>query len=110
MKQYNESFPEFQRTPVVEILSITSVEDRGSLRAFVNIRFGDLIINDCRIIQEPSKKAWFSLPVLSYKTQYGTTQYRTLIQIIDEKLKNEISQAVLSAWENNGRNNEIQRK
>lgn len=89
----------------IEILSITPIEDRGSLRGFVNIRLGDLIINDCRIIQEPSKKAWFSLPVLSYKTRYGTTQYRTLVQILDEKLKNEISQVVLDAWENNNRRN-----
>lgn|SRR5574341_1492004 len=84
----------------LEVLSITPVEGRGSLRAFVNIRCDDLVINDCRIIQEPGKKPWFSLPVLSYKTQYGTTQYRTLVQILDEHLKNRISEAVLSTWEN----------
>lgn len=84
----------------LEVLSITPVEGRGSLRAFVNLRLGDLILNDCRVIQEPGKHAWFSLPVLSYKTQYGTTQYRTFIQIVDENLKNRISEAVLSAWEN----------
>ncbi|GEM_PF-973630 len=83
----------------IETLSITPVEGRGSLRAFVNIRIGDLIIHDCRIIQELGKKPWFSLPVLSYKNQYGTTQYRTLVQILDENLKNEISQVVLSTWE-----------
>lgn len=87
----------------IEILSITPVKDRGSLRAFLNIRVGDLMVNDCRIIQETGKRAWFSLPVLSYKTQHGTIQYRTLVQILDEKLKNEISRAALSAWENNNR-------
>ncbi len=90
----------------IKVVEISPVENRGALRAFVNIRLGDLIINDCRIIQEPGKKAWFSFPVLSYKTQYGTIQYRTIVQISDEHLKNQISKAVLSAWENkNGESN-----
>jgi len=78
---FNLSLPQ---TENIEILCITPVEGRGSLRAFVSIKIGTFIISDCRVIQEPSKKAWFSLPVLSYKTQYGTTQYRTLVQILDE--------------------------
>jgi DNA-binding cell septation regulator SpoVG len=84
----------------IAILSISPVKDRGSLRAFLNVRLGPFVINDCTVIQEPGKRAWFSLPVLSYKNKYGTIQYKTLIQIVDEELKNEISQAVLSAWEN----------
>jgi DNA-binding cell septation regulator SpoVG len=84
----------------IEILSITRVADRGSLRAFLNIRLGDLIINDCRIIQETGKRAWFSLPFLTYKTQYGTTQYKSLVQILNEKRKNEISHVAIYAWEN----------
>lgn len=84
----------------IKILSITPVERRGSLQAFLNVLLGPFVINDCRIIQEPGKKPWFSLPVLSYKNQYGTTQYKTLVQISDEHLKNQISEAVLSGWEN----------
>lgn len=87
-------------TREVEVLSITPVENRGSLRAFVNIRVGVFILNGCRIVQEDGKKAWISLPVLSYKDEYGTTQYKTLVQILDENLKNQISKAVLLLWEN----------
>lgn len=84
----------------IEILMVTPVEGRGSLQAFSSIRLGPFVINDCRIIKEPGKKPWFSLPVLSYKTQYGTTLYKTLVQVLDEGLKNQISEAVLSVWEN----------
>lgn len=92
--------------PDFEILSISPVKDRGSLRAFLNIRLGLLVINDCRVIQEPGKKAWFSLPVLTYKNAHGTTLYKTLVQITDNDLKNLISQIALDAWENtNWRNN-----
>ncbi len=84
----------------VEVLSITHVENRGSLRAFVNIRIGDLLIYDCRIIQENGKKAWVSMPVLTYNVQDGKPKYKPSVQITDEKLKNEISEAVLKAWEN----------
>lgn len=92
-------------TEDVEILSITPVEGRGSLRAFVNLRIGDLIINDCRIIQEIGKGPWFSMPVLSYRDEHGTNRYRTIVQVINENLKNKISQAVLDAWRNNNRRN-----
>jgi hypothetical protein len=36
----------------IKIISITPVEGRGSLRAFVNLQVGFFIIHDCRIIQE----------------------------------------------------------
>jgi DNA-binding cell septation regulator SpoVG len=84
----------------IEILSVSRVKDRGSLQVFVTIRLGSLIINDCRVIQEPGEKTWFSLPVLTYKNQQGTILYKTLVQIIDNDLKNLIRQVTLDAWEN----------
>ncbi len=84
----------------IGILSITPVEGHGALLAFVNIRLGALVFNDCRIFRETGKRAWFSFPALSYKNQYDTTNYRTFVQVLDEHLKNQISEAVLSTWGN----------
>jgi len=86
----------------IKILSISPVENRGALKAFVNIQVGPFTIVDCRIVREHSAKPWVSMPVLSYKDDQGTIRYKTLIQISNKNLKNEISQAVLQAWENNG--------
>ncbi|HEX3037277.1 MAG TPA: septation protein SpoVG family protein [Thermodesulfobacteriota bacterium] len=99
MRHSSQSTFKFQEIPSVEVLSISPVEGRGSLRAFVNIQLGTLVINDCRIIQENGKKTWFSFPVLSYKTQFGAIQYKTLVQILDEKIKREVSRVVLEIWE-----------
>jgi len=85
----------------IRVVSISPVSDRGALKAFVEIQVGSFLITDCRIIQENGKRLWVSMPVLSYKNEHGTARYKTLIQISDKDLKNEISQAVLRAWESN---------
>jgi DNA-binding cell septation regulator SpoVG len=86
----------------IRVVEISPVQNRGALRAFVNLQLGGIVINDCRIIKEPGKNPWVSMPVLSYKNQFGTIQYRTLIEILDKNLKNEISKTVLEVWEKNG--------
>jgi len=85
----------------IRILSITPVMDRGALKAFAQIQVGDFTFTDCRIINENGKKPWVSMPVLSYKNEHGMTRYRTLVQVLDKNLKNEISQAILRAWGSN---------
>ncbi len=85
----------------VRVTSISPVSDRGALKAFVEIQVGSFLITDCRIIQENGKRLWVSMPVLSYKNEHGTVRYKTLIQISDKNLKNEIAQTVIKAWENN---------
>jgi len=85
----------------IKVVSISPVENRGALKAFANIQVGPLTIVDCRIVQDRDAKPRVSMPVLSYKDPQGTTHYRTFVKIEDENLKNEISRAVLKAWENN---------
>lgn len=89
-------------TDEIKIQSISPLADRGALKAFAEIQVGPFSIVDCRIIQENGKKPWVSMPVLTYKNEQGTTRYKTLVQIIDKDLKNEITQAVLKAWDENG--------
>lgn len=86
----------------IKVVSISPVVNRGALKAFVNIQVGPLTIVDCRIVQDRDAKPRISMPVLSYKDPQGTTHYRTFVKIENENLKNEISRAVLKAWENNG--------
>lgn len=101
MRNITQPLIEFQPQKV-EILSIIPMEGRGALRAYVNVRIGPLIINDFRIVKEPNKRAWVSLPVQAWKTEYGTTKYRTIVSIEDENLKQHITIAILQAWEKQG--------
>jgi len=90
------------KNDVIEVVEITPLTDRGALKAYVTIRAGKCIINDCRIIKERDKPPWLSMPVMSYKDKYGTTRYRNLIKFIDEDYNNDITKAALSAWLNTG--------
>lgn len=108
MKNLTHKPTEFQDT--IQALEFKPVNDRGALKAFCTVHIGSLQINDCRIIQQPGQRAWLSMPSISYKNQYGTVSYRTLVEIKDKNLKDLISQTVLTEWEkfikggnNNGR-------
>ena len=105
-KLFNEEHPNSQNE--IKIISISPVENRGALKAFVNIQVGPFTIVDCRVVQDSGSKPWVSMPVLSYKDDQGTTRYKTLVQIMNKNLKNEVSRAVIQAWENNdGEINEL---
>lgn len=82
----------------VEVSNLVSVSNRGALRALCSIRLGGLLIKDCRIVQDGTKRPWVSMPQISYKTQDGSMQYRTLVEVTDAQLRRAISEAVLSAW------------
>jgi len=86
----------------IEVIEITPLTDRGALKAYVTIRAGECIINDCRIIKERDKEPWLSMPVISYKDKFGSTRYRNLIRFIDENYNNEIAQVAIAAWQNTG--------
>ena len=86
----------------IEVVEITPITDRGALKAYVTIRAGKCIINDCRIIKERDRPPWLSMPVISYKDKFGTIRYRNLIKFEDENYNNEIAKVALAAWQNNG--------
>lgn len=88
-----------ENLPEVEVLEIVPAENRGNLKAYCTVRIGEFVFNDCRIIRQEGQRAWFTFPQLSYRSQYGTQLYRTLITIRDKRLKDTVSQAVVSAWE-----------
>jgi len=90
------------KNDVIEVVEITPLTDRGALKAYVTIRAGKCIINDCRIIKERDKPPWLSMPVMSYKDKYGTTRYRNLIKFEDENYNNDIAKVALAAWQKNG--------
>lgn len=84
----------------VQVLRIRPVLKPGSLRAFVDIKVGGIIMNKLRIFQENGKEPSVGMPTESFKPTHGPTRYTRLIEIEDKKLMDQISQAVLKAWEN----------
>ena len=82
----------------IRVIEIRPLNDRRSLRAFVDVQVGDWIIYEWRIIKKEGLRAWVSVPMASWKDFDHKVRYRALLSIPDE-LKQRIEVAILSAWE-----------
>lgn len=85
---------------VISVDEIKSIQ-KGSLRAFAIITIaGKLTIHGIRVIQQEGQTAWVSMPQTEVKsTTGGKSKYFPIVEVSDEKLKQQISDAVLSAWQ-----------
>jgi DNA-binding cell septation regulator SpoVG len=80
---------------MITVESIKPISGAGNLRAFATINVaGKLRISDVRIIQQPNQKAWVSMPSRAYEKD-GQRKWSPLVELLDQKLKDEIAQAVL---------------
>lgn len=71
----------------------------GNLRAFADVKIGDIVIRDFRIIQQPNQKPWVSSPQRTYKSENGEMRYANTIELSNE-LKTKVQLAVLTAFDN----------
>ena len=73
--------------------------DKGSLRAFATVTVGGrLTIHSIRVIQE-GQVAWVSMPQNEVKSQVGgKSKWFPIVEIHEQTLKQQISEAVLAAW------------
>jgi DNA-binding cell septation regulator SpoVG len=92
----------------VEILEIRLMPPERPLKAFADVRVGDWIIYEWRIIKQDGQRAWVSVPQASWKDKDGKVKYRALLSIPGE-LKQRIEVAILSAWEKEKRSEETKR-
>lgn len=60
----------------IKIECIKPVKDRGSLRAFVDLRIGKTLFRSWRIVQQEGKRPWVSPPVESGETSDGERRYK----------------------------------
>jgi DNA-binding cell septation regulator SpoVG len=86
------------RGKTVEVLAIKPLSNKGSLRAFVSVRLGGVVIHDCRVVQRFGQKAWVSLPQKEFTTKAGEKKYAPIVELSDH-LKKQVNEAVLIAWE-----------
>lgn len=81
----------------IEVLKIRHLNNGGSLRAFVSIKIGHLILHSLRVIEQPGQKAWLALPKQEMKDASGETKYWPICEASKE-LKANIDQVVLPRW------------
>jgi DNA-binding cell septation regulator SpoVG len=78
----------------IEVLEVRPVPGAGNLKAFVKVKLGCVVISSCRIIQQPARRAWVSLP----QQKSGDKWYPT-IEISNRAVLDQVREAVLAAWE-----------
>jgi len=95
-------------SPLVEVRqkgifveNLRKVDNKGNLRALCDVLLslleGDVVIRDCRIIQQLGQRAWLSMPVVSWQDEQGVLRYKTMIEL-PHLLKQEVSKAALEAY------------
>jgi DNA-binding cell septation regulator SpoVG len=90
-----------QRVPAITVAEIRPCE-RGSLRAFVAVRIGPLLVRDFRLIQQDGQAAWVSPPQRSWQDSSGATKYQALVDLPAE-WRQALQNAVLTAWQEHER-------
>jgi DNA-binding cell septation regulator SpoVG len=81
----------------VEVVAIHPLSTGSNLRAFASVRIGDIVIHDCRIVQQPNQRPWVSLPQREYLSD-GQKKYVPVVEVSDA-LKRQIRMLVLAEWE-----------
>jgi DNA-binding cell septation regulator SpoVG len=83
---------------MVTVESIKPITGAGNLRAFAVISVaGKLRISDVRVIQQPDQKPWVSMPSRAYEKD-GQRKWSPIVELIDDQLKETISQVVLAEF------------
>src|SRR5438309_9413416 len=83
---------------MVTVESVKPITNAGNLRAFAVVNIADKIkIHGVRVIQQPNQEAWVSMPSRAYEKD-GQRKWAPTVEILDEKLKEEISSVVLAEY------------
>jgi len=69
------------------------------LRALADVRIGEIVVHDFRIIQEPSRRAWVSVPQLEYRLHDSGERYYKPLIVIPKELRDRISEIVIAEFE-----------
>lgn len=88
---------------IVEVVGIRRV-NRGSLLAFADVQFGDIIIHDWRILQQPGRELWVGLPVRTWISTGGERFHAPLVTL-EDGIKEQAVNGILEAWEEFGYGN-----
>jgi DNA-binding cell septation regulator SpoVG len=88
-------------TASIEVLEVRRLTGDGNLKAFAKIRIGAVVIHSCRVIQQPSQRAWVALPQVPAraKADGSGAGWFPVVEIVNPDLLARVRAAILEAWE-----------
>jgi DNA-binding cell septation regulator SpoVG len=81
----------------IEVLAIRKLDGTTTVKAFVDVRVGALVLKGGKVVCQPGQRAWYATP--GVKTDHGWQQ---VVEITSKELRQRITDAVLEAWERRG--------
>lgn len=87
------------KRPAIELIAIKHI-NKGSLKAFATVKVANkVVIHSLRIIQQKGQSAWVSMPQTEVPSSNGgKPRYFPIVEVVDEDLKKQICETVLSSW------------
>jgi DNA-binding cell septation regulator SpoVG len=82
----------------IEILDLRVIESGKPLKAFADVRLGNIVIRDFRIVKEDGRRPYVKVPFSTYKDQKGQIKFRPIIVLPDE-VRGEVDLAILNAYQ-----------
>lgn len=80
----------------IQILDFRPLPDAKSLRAFVDVRIGNITLRDFRVMQD-NGKPYIRAPHTTYKDHTGTLRFRQIVDLPDE-VRGEVDTLILSEY------------
>lgn len=82
----------------IEVLDLRVIESGKSLKAFADVRLGNIVIRDFRVVKEVGKRPHVKAPFSTYKDQKGQIKFRPIIVLPDE-VRGEVDLLILNAYQ-----------
>jgi DNA-binding cell septation regulator SpoVG len=78
--------------PLIEVLAIRRLDGRSTVKAFVDVRIGGIILKGCKIVEQNGQKPWLATP--SVKTGHG---WQNVVEL-SKPLRDAATAVVLERW------------
>ena len=94
----NRPNPQQKKAPAFDAGPVRLIENAGSLKAYVSVKIGQLVVHDFRVIEQAGQAPWVSVPQKTWNTPTGERRFSPLLELPRE-WKGPLAAAVLAAWE-----------
>ena len=78
------------------MVAIRPVNGQANVRAYVDVRLGDIVIKNAKVVRQPGQRAWVAMPDVPYVVN-GKTRYAPVIEL-DKSLRERVTATVLAKW------------
>ena len=81
----------------IKLIGFKLFPGRKVIKAFADVKIGEIIIRDFRVIKEDGQRPYVKAPFVVYKDRVGKLQFRQ-IAVLPDEIQGEIDLLILNAY------------